>query len=601
MTARNMTVTTVVRRDPDKAYIDTWLWIPRSYINVEGTKNSLTFLQSDKYTGDTKALLLYEEAPYHLKVPRAFWDASGLPFDVIDCRPQHYEKIDFVSRVQLDHRMRESAGGRETLQPTGDNVQTLSFNAMSHAMGGILQLACGKGKTPTALHFIAEQKMPALVLLDNMQLLEQWKQEAEAFLDVPGGVGLIAGGKKDWNKGLVLATYTSVANWADTMPEEVRRWFGVVVWDEGHHVNAPVFSKTVTCFYGRRYCMTATPERSDGSHVIADVHIGKVLHKDLTQPLTARFIFYFTGLTLDLSDPECDVLDKNKEVHQSKVTSYFGRWKPRLYRIIQDCIDAVQSGRRVLVVGNSVDEVVNLFSIWTFGGNAQLLTDIPYPTPTDVGESLPPNPLDSIAAKRLEKSIRYWWAKGEKMLAAGGDLRGYAKVESTFSELMTSWAGYRVYKKCERLNEKRRKALIQSIINAPSTAGFMVYGVPPDKRQEFVQQRLVTFAITKYGKEGLNAPHLDTILVSSIFSDRSGLQQLMGRITGRPKTGKKKCLVVFYRDDIGPVHGMCRKLEKHLREWPSDEGGPFDFEHVNNPARLKWQKAENLKEAFEQQ
>ena len=590
----------VVRRDPDKGYIDNWLWVPRSYINVDATKSSLTFAQSDNYSGTEKYLMLYEESVYHLKVPRAFWTPEGLPFEVVDCRPTRYEQVLFTSSVKLDHRMKEGPDGTETLLPTGGQVQRLSFDALQRAMGGVLVLACGKGKTPTMLHFIAKQQVPAIVMLDNMQLLEQWRQEAEAFLDIPGGIGVIAGGKKDWRKGLVLATYTSVANWADKMPEEVRRWFGVVAWDEGHHVNAPVFSKTATAFYGRRYCLTATPERADGSHIIADVHIGGTLHKDLTQPLSARFIFYFTGLKPDPTDPECDILDKKKEVHLSKVFKYFGKWKTRLYRVLQDCVDAVKQDRSVLVVCNSVDEVVNLFSIWTFGGTAKLITDIPYPSPEDVGATALPVPLDDTEADRLEKSIRYWWGKGYKLWSRGGDPAKLSEATKKFIGLMSTWRGYQVYKKCENLHKRHRKAFIKDIIEVPSTAGFMVYGVPPKTRQHFVKTRKVTFSIMKYGKEGLDAPHLDTILVPSLFSNKGGLQQLMGRITGRPKVGKKSCIVVFYRDDVGPIHGMCKKLEKHLREWPVDEGGPYKFEHINNPARIKWQRAKDLKEAFGQ-
>lgn len=594
----------VVKRDPNKGYIDSWFWVPRTVINVQGTKSALTFEQADSYKGDAKVLSLYEEAPYHLKVPRAFWDPSGKPYEVVDCRPRSYTRVGFASRVKLDHRMQAGLDGKEALLPTGSDVQKLSFDAMANSMGGILQLACGKGKTPTMLHFIADQDVPAIIMLDNMQLLEQWRQEVEAFLDVPGGVGLIAQGKKDWKKGLVLATYTSVANWADTMPEEVRRWFGVVCWDEGHHVNAPVFSKTATAFYGRRYCLTATPERTDGSHIIADVHIGSVLHKDLTQPLTARFIFYFTNLKLDHTDPDCAVTDKNNEVHMSKVNTYFGRWKPRLYRILQDSVDAVSQGRRALVVCNSVDEVVNLFCLWTHGSDAKLLTDIPYPTPADVGETELPLELDNVQAGTLEKSIRYWWTKGYRLWVNsfhdGGDYKKMNETKDKFVGLMTNWKRYQVYKKCERLHAKHRKAFIKGCIDQPSSAGFMVFGVPPKTRQDFVRTRSVTFAIMKYGKEGLDAPHLDTILVSTVFSNRNGLQQLMGRITGRPKVGKKDCIVVFYRDDIGPVHGMCKKLEKHMREWPVDEGGPYNFEHINNPARMKWQKAADLKEAFGQ-
>lgn len=589
----------VVVRDPSKGYLDCYLWVPRSYINVEGTKRSLTHVFTE-YGGAQRVITLYQEAPHHLLVPRAFWEPGSLPFEVVDCRPLSYALIPFVSRVQLDHRVQLDTNGQHALLPTGDDVQHKSFNAMQDAMGGVLQLGCGKGKTCIALHHIAESKMPALVMVDNTQLMEQWSKEIERLIEVPGGVGLIAEGQKDWKRGLVLGTYISVANWADTMPEEVRRWFGNVYWDEGHHLSAPVFSKTAPLFYGRRYCLTATPERDDGFHIIADMHVGKVLYKDLRQPLKSRFIFYWTGLELDLADPNCDVLDKNQEVHTSKVFKYFGRWRARLSRILQDCSDAVQAGRKVLVVCSSVDEVVNLMALWTRGPNTPLITDIPYPSPQDVGETILPYALGPVEAQRLQRNVEKQRRLVEQARTNGTAQKRLQEMEDRLVTVETDWARFKVYQKLEYENDRRRRTFIRALTAEPSTAGFMTAEVPAVTRQEFVRTRLVTFAIMKYGKEGLDAPHLDTILVSTPFSNRAGLQQLMGRITGRPLPGKKTCLVVFYRDNIGIMHGMCDKLEKHLRQWPIDEGGPFEHEYINHPKRKQWQKTASLKDAFGQ-
>ena len=589
----------VVRRDPTKGYIDSWLWVPRSFINVEGTMRSLTQTFTDRYSSTTKVLTLYREAPYHLLVPRAFWTPANLPFEVVDCRPTQYSRVEFSSHIKLDHRIQEDAQGLNALLPTGDDVQEQSFNAMQAGMSGILQLACGKGKTVVALHHIAENQMPSLVMVDNTQLMEQWQKEIDALIDVPGGVGVIAEGKKDWKKGLVLGTYISVANWAETMPESVRRWFGQVYWDEGHHLSAPVFSKTAPLFYGRRYCLTATPERDDGYHIIADMHVGRVLYKDLTQPLKARFIFYWTGFELDLTDPQCNVLDKNREVHSSKVFVYFGKWRIRLWRIVQDCIDAVAAGRRVLVVGSSVNEVVNLMTIWTRGTNASLITDIPFPQPQDVGETLTPLELEKKDADKLERAIKKKHGALDKERQKGPSKK-LTTLEDQLASMTQDWSKYLVWKKCDSLNDKNRRLFIRALADEPSTAGFMTREVPAKTRQEFVHTRHVIFAIMKYGKEGLDAPRLDTIFVSTPFSRRGGLQQLMGRITGRPMPGKKCCLVAFYRDNIGAMHGMCDKLERHLRQWPVDEGGPFDYEHINNPARMKWQKTPDLKTALGQ-
>ena len=589
----------VVKREPGAAYIDTWLWVPKTFINVDGVKNSLSHTIQD-YAGNQKTMTLFREAPHHLLVPRAFYRPEQLTVPVYDCTPRSYERFDFTSKIKLDHRIQRGPDGKPALLPTGDDVQQLSFNAMMNAPGGVLQLACGKGKTATSLHVIAAQKVPAIVLVDNGQLLQQWLQEVEALLDVPGGVGVIAQGQKDWKKGLVLATYQSVANWAPTMPEEVRRWFGAVYWDEGHHVSAPMFSRTAPLFYGKRYALTATPERDDGFHIIADIHIGPVLHKDLSQPLKANIVFSHTGLQLDVNDPSCDVLDRQRELHLSKVFSYYGRWRTRLNRVLQDCHDAVNAGRNVLVLCNGVDEVVNLMCLWTHGDKAQLISDMAFPTPAEVDEpGAAFNPLTPDGAKGLETRLQRQLQMVCLCSLKAKSMRDqtYQKALSFYYTLKSEWEAYLVYRKMERLHEKRRKTFINMLVNTPSTAGFMVYGVPAKVRQEFVKKRRVTFAIMKYGREGLDAPNLDTVVVSSVFSSKPTLQQVMGRITGRPSPNKKSCVLLIYRDDVGPLIGMCKKLERHLRSWAPEEGGPLDFEHVGNP-RIRQPKYKNLVEVF---
>ena len=590
----------IVKRDPSKGYLAAWLWIPKNFINLDATKAGLTKAIVDRYTGNTKILYLYREAPAHLLVPRAFWDPASLPFEVVDCRPTSYSRVRFRSHIQLDHRIGEQ-NGQNVLLPTGSDVQQKSLTAMQAAMGGVLQLSCGKGKSHVALELIVQGQVPAAVMVDNTQLLGQWLKLVEEFITVPGGVGIVGDGQRDWKKGLVLATYQTMASWADEMPEEVRRWFGVAIFDEGHHVSAPVFSKAASLFYGRRYCLTATPERDDGYHVIADLHVGPVLHKDLSQPLVARFIFDWTGLELDLTDPQCSVLDKNQEVHTSKVFNYFGKWHKRLEMTLQDCIDAVQLGRRVLVLANGVDEVVNLMAMWTRGAATPLITDLPYPTPVEVGEQLLPLALTDQEGKRLERNLQ---KKHQQVDQAQADSTASPKrvkeIEDQLASIESDYKCYLVYRKLEAENDKRRRAYIKDLVNESSTAGVLTYEVPAKMRQDFVNTRQVIFAITKYGKEGLDAPHLDTLIVSSPFSSKNGLQQLMGRLTGRPMPGKKKCVIVFYRDNIGPMHGMCEKLERHLRNWSVDENGPFNAEHLNHPKRTTWQKNSSLKQIFGQ-
>lgn len=558
----------IVRRKPECGYVDTYLWVPKTFVNVLATQSALNFVFTDRFTKAQKVLHLWRETEHHLLVPRAFWTVGTLPFPVIDCRPPSYAYYDFKSRIKLDHRL-ALVDGEKVVAPTGLDVQRKSIEALTGAMGGVLQLSCGSGKTLVALEKIARGKVPALIMLDNMNLLKQWAGDIEEFLEVPGGVGEMTAGKYDWKKGIVLATYQTIAARADEMSEETRRWFGQIFWDEGHHVSAPVFSKTTDLFYGSRYALTATPTRDDGLHIICEFHVGSVLHKDLRQAIKPRIIFKWTGLALDLTNQAtaADVLDKNGEVHLSKVTSYFGRWRNRLWMTLQDTIDAAQTGRKVLVLSNSIDEVVNLLTLWVRGPNAVLYSDTPTPTQHDVGETLLPLDLTVVEAARLEKIA----AKLAKLAPQNG------VADARLADANMKLRQYEVHQKIQRLYEKKQRDFLKKLLSESSTAGLMTYGVPADMRQDFVKNKQVIFAITKYGKEGLDCPDLDTVIVSTPFSSKNSMQQLMGRPT-RPMPGKKSPLVVLYEDDIGQMIGMCQKLRKHLRSWPHEENGPFEFE-----------------------
>lgn len=577
----------IVKRNPEHAYIDTWLWVPKSLINVTATQSALSFLFTDSYTGEQRILQLWRETIHHLLVPRAFWEVGSLPCRVIDCRPRSYAEINFKSRIKLDHLPNIDG----LLAPTGSNMQSLSIKAMEEAMGGVLQLKCGAGKTVIALEKIARGRVPAIVIVDNTNLLEQWLDDIREFLEVPGGIGVIGAGRFDWEKGLVVATYQTLAARADELPEPVRKWFGQAFWDEAHHVNAPTFSKTADLFYGQRYALTATPRRDDGLHIICDFHIGRVLHQDLKQVLKPRLIFKWTGLEIDLTDAAVAraVLDINGEIHTSKVPGYFGQWKQRLWLVMQDCIDALAVGRKILVLSNSVDEVINLMTLWTRGAHASLYTDIPNPTPADVGEVLAPISLSPKEMRRLQRDISVLW----NLYAKGRSVDEYI-----INKLMMQWQHGMVARKLENEAVKRQRTFLKKLLAEPSTAGLMTFGVPAKLRQHMLHERPVIFAITKYGKEGLDCPELDTVLVSTLFSSKNALQQLMGRPT-RPKPGKKTPIVVFYVDNIGQSHGMSQKLMRHLRDWPHEEGGPFQYELLDYP-KVSTCKNPTLKEAFGQ-
>jgi superfamily II DNA or RNA helicase len=560
-------------RRPDTGYMEANLWVPKTHCAIDGIKRALTFQFFDNQT--VTLLTLWKETEHHLIVPREFWDPKNYDFPVVDLRPQRFTKVAITSRVKLDHEFENGA-----LRPTGKTVQREAMEALLRSRGGILQLACGLGKTVLALDYIARRGFPTIIILDTTELMRQWKEEIEEHLDIPGGVGLIQGESFDWKKSVVLATYHSLAARATTMTEEVRRWFGTAIWDEAHHVAAPTFSRSADLFYGVRLGLTATPDRDDGYHVVYNFHLGSVIYKNLKQDLRPRIYFVWTGLGLDENDPRVQAAarDCNGELHIGKIAGHLGGWPARIDFVLTQVKQAIANDRKVLVLSKSVDALVNLLAAWNKQQN--LITDIPFPSAADVGETVPSAELSKGEHAKLVKAVFVSIGKITALQMAGDQTKMQHETQKKATIEFTLEA-HRVYKKCETLWNKYRSAYLKDLLSKPSTAGLMIFKVKPDERARMLREKQVTFAISKYGREGLNERSLDTIIVNEPLSSRNALQQLMGRVL-RKKLGKKEPVVVFLEDDIGPFIGMCRKLRAHLSAWEHDEGGPFSYENIGH-------------------
>lgn len=584
----------IVRREPGKGYLDSDIWVPKEYLNVEGTKRALTF----EFSRGTEARISeqFRETEHHLVLPREFWKYKRSEFDIVDCRPSSYEQVDITSHITLDYKDRN------------DFTQRVAVRSMEEARGGVLQLACGKGKTVCALELISRLKVPALIVVDNTTLLDQWAEAIEQFLDVPGGVGRIEGGVFDWKHPVVLATYQTLAKQADTLPEEVRRYFGVIIWDEGHHIGAETFSKTANLFYGRRYCLTATPERKDGMHIIHELHVGPVLYKNLRQELRPHINFRETGVSLNTDDPEVvrQVYDARGELHYGLLSGFLGRQIDRLSFILNRVTELLEEGRKILVLSNSIEELTNLLTLWS--GFDSFYADIPVPTMEELD---PPEPEGTVplllggdretVVRNLTRFLSFLPDEEEQKLP----LKTVKQMEKAFKliqkrlertpsliperqkwELGKTGARLVQDRAARRLNlllEERRANYLTELLSVHSIAGIMIYDVPRAVRLSMIRDKQITFAIGKYGREGLDSQDLDTVIILEPGSQKGWMQQVMGRAL-RMKPEKKEPLIEIFEDDINLMRVICHQLRKHLRKWPLDEGGPYEFSIIRAAA-----------------
>lgn len=556
-----------IRRDPDKGYLDTLLWVPKNRVNVEGLKAALSPQIAPR--GNTiQFLFLWKETQDHLLIPREFWELDKVDFEVIDCRPTHYTGVDIQSRIVLDVKNPEETSQKDALA------------ALMVARGGVLQLACGKGKTVIALELAARLGVPTIVVVDTTVLLKQWQNEIAKHLDVPGGVGLIKDQHLDWKKPLVMATYHTLANRADMMPEEIRRWFGLVIWDEAHHVAAPTFCKSADLFYGRRYGLTATPIRDDGLHIVYNLHIGRVLYKNLKQDLKPRVYFKWTGFKIDGADPITKQMteDKNGELHFGRLAGFFAKWPQRLDLILNEVNEATKEGRKILVLSNSLDECINLLALWN--NASSLYTDVPVPTPQEVGETVSPVEIPKKKLGQMLRTLPMLNAQLQDTSLNPVKRQHYMQQKTDFQFLLSQ---HECFNKIQKVLRQRQRDYLEKLLAQTSDAGLIIQRVKPDVRDQMIRTKAVIFAIAKYGREGLDSPMLDTVIVCEPISSRNILQQIMGR-TLRKKEGKKSPVVMFLEDDIGPMIGMCKKLRSHLLNWPVEDGGPYEYELIDHPS-----------------
>jgi superfamily II DNA or RNA helicase len=441
---------------PNKAYRWANLYLPKTGINEHLVKSALSFSygEEDTYDDDTGAVIgskqkmleLWQETSNHLIVPREF---------VPPGQEQHFD-FEFVKPSYSF----PAADIREHIE-LRDQAQQDSFDALQKHPSGTLNVACGHGKSVLALKLAGTLKVPTMIVVNTTALIEQWAEEIQRHLTVPS-VGWVQGTRLDWQHPIVLSTVHTLSQHREKWGPDFRQHFGLVFYDEGHHMSAPVFARSADLFLGRRYSLTATAQRTDGLEAIYQYHLGKVIHSNLSQALIPTTFFHKLKWALPIGDMHL-IQDVSGAVNLPKLRGYLGSLDHRNQIIYRWLLKDLKEGRNILVLSHSVAHV--------------------------------------------------------ETLLAGGPATGKAITGATA--------------------QAQRMALLAE--------GNPVYG---------------TFQLAR---EGLNRPNLDTLYITTPFSNANDLQQSWGRIQ-RLHGGKKAPIVrVFEDSDVKRCRKSCLALQRHLR------------------------------------
>lgn len=350
----------LVARDPDKAYVSDMLWLPKRFIPEKAIKDGLQYW--DVEDGRAVQRNLWQETRHHLICPREYLKPDQYhlyPFPFVDLTPTEFPKAQF--EVKHDPR---------------DDDQRRAYEALRVSSGGILNLACGKGKTFLALKRAAELRRPTLIVVHNSFLFNQWLTESiPKHVDIDEDVGVIQGPRFDWERPLTIAMIQTLAARLEEgkIPQGFREHFGTVVYDEVHHLSAPVFVQTAPLITGMRYGLTATDKRADGFDFIYKYHLGDVFYSDLKQKLIPRIYFQLTPVYVDLKREE--VRDKKGELNIPRLRSFIGGLdESNNFRA--HCIrEALNEGRKILCVSHSKEQLLQLHAM--FPGSGLVVQEVP--------------------------------------------------------------------------------------------------------------------------------------------------------------------------------------------------------------------------------
>jgi superfamily II DNA or RNA helicase len=155
------------------------------------------------------------------------------------------------------------------------DYQQVAVDAMSKETNGVLCAITAAGKTVMACALIAKIKQPTLILVDTIELANQFTARLKQFTTIKE-VGRIGTGKKIY-KPITVATLQTITRMTDA--ELAAFQFGMTIVDEVHIVPAITYAAAMRRINSKyKYGLSATPERADGLTKVIFWLTGPLVH-----------------------------------------------------------------------------------------------------------------------------------------------------------------------------------------------------------------------------------------------------------------------------------------------------------------------------------
>ena len=182
-------------------------------------------------------------------------------------------------RIELQDKRNEGTTIEAIFTGTLTTLQDTTARAMLAHDIGILSAATAFGKTVVAANIISKRKVNTMIIVHRRELIDQWKQRLQTFLDIPkSSIGVIGGGK-DKRTGIIDIAIIQSLNYKGEVKEFIGE-YGQIIVDECHHVSAYSFEQVLMKVKAKYVLgLTATPKRQDGQEAIVTMQLGPIRMK----------------------------------------------------------------------------------------------------------------------------------------------------------------------------------------------------------------------------------------------------------------------------------------------------------------------------------
>jgi len=306
----------------------------KGLVPINDTRFNRTSLtcEGESYTG-TKREQCYIQEEGVLYAPRYWAQCNGYGVKSV------FPKVVWP-KFQGTYR----AGQKEAIDET--------VKGLKQSNSGLLEAFTGAGKTLLGLSIAARLGTKALIVCNKTDLLDQWCESGHDFFGLT--CGHLQGDVKRMGNHFTVATVQTLYSRID----DIKYWnkFGLVIFDESHHVPAKSFTSIISRMPARyRLGVSATFVRTDGMEDVWKWHLGEKLHVMEGKALAGYY--HQPTLSFPLNDRS---YTKYGKIQHSALLTAIADIDNYNMDIAADAKELVKSGRKIIVVSERVSQLESI-------------------------------------------------------------------------------------------------------------------------------------------------------------------------------------------------------------------------------------------------